>query len=329
MTTKQRRYCAALGLLVLTGMLLWVCLRHSSAPVDNPEFLLVPLSEKGDPPIAFGTQAADRFLNTLRADPQLKVSGLGLTVITHGWLEREDWCRDLALALRDHTPDPWLFTWYDWKKQSQHVNPTEVARLAKYTLGPALGQQIREMGLPLTHVHLIGHSAGSWLVNEAARDLAQDSDLPIHLTFLDAYVPIGWNADELGNVYPDLNDSQRPFWADHYLTHDHTLVFTHQTLMHAHNVDLTAIAHGLNQHRFPFYWYHATVTGSYPRALYADRPLISQTGDTPYGFPLTREAGPNNWQNALLLDMGNNPLKLIVLGGDTAMELPSQGRDLP
>jgi hypothetical protein len=278
-----------------------------SPPEPDPKLFIAPPPGFGNIPLAAESPAAEQLFERLLADPNIKTHGLGLTVVSHGWLEKDDWYRDLALAMRAKTKDPWLFAWYDWQNLSKHINPTEVARLAKFRLGPNLGQQISEIEFPITHVHLIGHSAGSWLINEAARVIRKKRDTSLHLTFLDAFIPVGWNEDELGDVSPG---NREDIWADHYLTRDHTLAFTHQPLKHAYNVDLTGIAHGMNRHRFPFFWYHATVTGHYPREKFAERPVSNQIGSIRYGFPLTREAGIGNWQETLTFVTGNEPIEM-------------------
>lgn len=310
MLLTKRRICWSLLALLLVAGLSLAAFWKKSPTSNDPAFYIIPPKDYGDTPVLIDSAAAQRIFEQLPTDPNIQTGGLGFTLVSHGWKENETWYQDLALALREKTPEPWLFAWYDWQKQSQRINPTEVARLAKFKFGPAVGQQISELECPITHIHLIAHSAGSWLINEAAKLIAQKRDSSLHLTFLDAYVPAGWNEDELGDVSPDPNAVQQTLWSDHYLTHDHTLAFTHQTLKHAHNVDLTAIAHGMNRHRFAFYWYHATITGRYPRKKYAQRPVYSQFGNTHYGFPLTREADKINWQEVLSLVPGNRPISL-------------------
>jgi len=60
-------------------------------------------------------------------------------------------------------------------------------------------------------VQLIAHSAGAWLI-DAVADGLKDSGIDVHVTFLDAYVPIGWN------VKPKLGDSAT--WAEQYESDD-------------------------------------------------------------------------------------------------------------
>lgn len=306
MMTQARIRWSIVGLGLLGGLAL-AAIWQKQASLAPPILYVVPPVGFGETPLAAHTPAAEQLFKRLLADPNIQSQGMGLTVVSHGWLEKDDWYQDLALALRASTRAPWLFGWYEWRNQSKHINPVEVTRLAKFQLGPNLGQQISETDVSIRHVHLIGHSAGSWLINEAARVIRKKRATSLHLTFLDAYIPAGWDKDELGDVNTEGND---PTWADHYLTRDHTLAFTHQPLKHAYNVDLTGIAHGMNRHRFPFFWYHATVTGQYPREKFADRPVVNQIGSIRYGFPLTREAGAANWRNTLRFTTGNEPIQL-------------------
>jgi hypothetical protein len=156
---------------------------------------------------------------------------------------------------------------------------------------------------------LIGHSAGCWAISEAAKIIAKKTKADIHLTFLDAYVPLGWDANSLGNISVEPN---MVYWADHYLTKDITGNVTYCILAHAHNVDIGEITPGLKDHRFPFYWYPATVLGKYAlKDKYAEESLYCRSGGIEYGFARSLEAGEENWQKSLKLPMGNNAVRLI------------------
>ena len=78
--------------------------------------------------------------------------------------------------------------------------PSDAAKIARDEAGPSLGRQIVGLSGRWRHVHLIGHSAGSWLINEAACVVASQTSASIHLTFLDAYVPKGWDPGTLGRL---------------------------------------------------------------------------------------------------------------------------------
>jgi hypothetical protein len=233
---------------------------------------------------------------------------LKIVVATHGWFERRNWPQDLAMAIRGRVdPNEWLCGWFDWRPEAMVANPRDAAQYARDKAGPLLARQILKISKNPQHVHLIGHSAGSWVISEAAKIIAKETQADIHLTFLDAYVPMGWDANELGNIA----EPNRAYWADHYLTQDITLKVTDCQLIHAHNIDIGDITPGLKDHRFPFHWYIATVPGKYPaKDKYSGEKLFCTSGDIEYGFARSLEAGQKNWDESLKLPMGNKPVKL-------------------
>lgn len=232
-----------------------------------------------------------------------------LVIITHGWLERDPWPGNLALAIQQKTdPNFWLCGWFDWHKEAALINPTGAAKFGKNTAGPLLGEKILKISEDPTHIHLIAHSAGSWVINEAAKIIAERTNATIHLTFLDAYTPPFWDESNLADIRTDPNNS---IWAEHYFTRDITLGFTETPLTHAHNIDLTSIEPGLNNHRFPFRWYHATVVGEYTTAKrYKGKELFNRAGDIEYGFGRSLEAGPANWNLSTTLKSGKTVVKI-------------------
>ncbi len=238
-----------------------------------------------------------------------RTDGLKIVIATHGWIEWESWPKDLALAIRNKVDaNEWLCGWFDWRNEARVINPRDAARYARDTAGKILAEQILKLSKNPKHVHLIGHSAGSWAISEAAKIIARKTSASIHLTFLDAYVPLGWDENELGDLAAEPNTV---YWADHYLTQDITLKVTDYRLTHAHNVDIGDITPGLKDHRFPFHWYPATVLGKYaPEDKYAGKILYCKSGDIEYGFARSLEAGKENWQESLKLPMGNIAIKI-------------------
>ncbi len=236
-----------------------------------------------------------------------QTDGLKIVVVTHGWIEREPWPGDLALAIRNRVDaNEWFCGWFDWHNEARVINPRDAAQYAHDKAGAILAGQILKISKNPGHVHLIGHSAGCWVISEAAKIIAKKTTANIHLTFLDAYVPIGWDQNELGNVAVEPN---RIYWSDHYLTQDITFKVTNCLLNHAHNVDIGDITPGVKDHRFPFHWYPATVLGKYAsKDKYAGKKLYCKSGDIEYGFARSLEAGKNNWQESINLPMGNIPV---------------------
>jgi len=197
-----------------------------------------------------------------------RTDGMNIVIVTHGWIEREEWPRNLAFDIRSKVDsNEWVCGWFDWLHEARVVNPRDAAHFARDKAGEMLAEQILKISNNPRHVHLIGHSAGSWAISEAAKIIAKKTKADIHLTFLDAYVPLGWDANSLGDIPVEPN---KIYWADQYLTQDITLKVTDHMLTHAHNVDIGDITPGIKNHRFPFHWYPATVMGKYdPNDKYA------------------------------------------------------------
>jgi len=238
-----------------------------------------------------------------------RTDGLKIVIATHGWIEREPWPGELAMAFRNKVDsNEWLCGWFDWHHEAMVVNPRDAAEYARDTAGKMLAEQILKLSKNPQHVHLIGHSAGSWAISEAAKIIAKQTNASIHLTFLDAYVPLGWDANSLGDIPAEPN---RIYWAEQYMTQDITLDVTYCRLAHAHNVDIGDITPGVKDHRFPFHWYPATVIGKYDaNDKYAGKKLYYKSGEIEYGFARSLEAGKANWEASLKLPMGGEALKI-------------------
>jgi len=233
-----------------------------------------------------------------------------LVVVTHGWIEKGDgWPQNMAQAIGSRIdPNQWVCGYFDWSKGARTINPADAAKYARDTGGAELAEQILKLDGNLKHVHLIGHSSGCWTISEAAKILADKTKADIHLTFFDAYVPNSFDANALAdvNVAADVN-----FWADHYYTRDFTNDQTGRNLIHAHNIDVTEIDQFMKDHNFPWKWYYATITGSYPKFSFMDdKKLVTNVNGTDYGFARSLEADPNAWPQSLELPTGNPAVKL-------------------
>ena len=235
----------------------------------------------------------------------------GLVVAVHGWIEkgRGDWPQDMALAIHERVDtNEWCCAYFDWSKQAKTLNPTEAAEHAGNAAGAQLAQEIIKLNSDWRHIHLIGHSCGSWVVSEAAKILASKTNADIHLTFLDAYVPAFWDESSLA----DVNAADANCWAEHYYTRDYTLGWTQHNLTFAHNVDITSIDFGFKDHNFPWKWYYATISGSYPKGSSWVRHEPANTVEGfEYGFARSRESGGSKqWQISRGLPTGNKAVKL-------------------
>ncbi len=239
-------------------------------------------------------------------------SQYGLIVVVHGWIEKggNDWPEDMAAKIAKRVDsDLWLCGYFDWPEGADRINPTDAAKFAKDTAGPKLADEIIQKFGNVRHIHLIGHSCGCWVINKAAEILAENTTADLHLTFLDAYIPMGWQESKLGDIKTAEGKS---FWAEHYFTRDYTFGFTEVTLTNAYNVDITTLDSGIKDHKFPWRWYYATITGEYPKSIFSDGPQFEFIVDgIEYGFASSREAsGEQAWQQSLTLPAGNKPLSL-------------------
>ncbi|MBN1457276.1 MAG: hypothetical protein JW912_05445 [Sedimentisphaerales bacterium] len=236
-------------------------------------------------------------------------------IVTHGWIDKgiDDWPGQIAKEIsRRVDPNEWICAVFDWHGGAAVINPIDAAKYAQEIAGPRLAKTVLTSGIELEHIHLIGHSAGSWVINSAAQIIAGKTDTVIHMTFLDAYVPPGWDSTQLGK-------NQSSGWSEHYYTKDYTLQTTEMELETVHNVDLTGIEPGFHEHKFPYRWYYATITGSYGlEGREKRKKLYFTNGDIEYGFGRSAEAGPENWQKSLTLKKGNSPV--VLKKGNTIME---------
>ncbi len=229
-----------------------------------------------------------------------------LVIVTHGWYERQAWPGWMATAIAKRVDRRhWQCGWYDWRTQARRLRPSRAAKIGRDTVGPALGQTIFGLSENWRHVHLIGHSAGAWVVNAAAEIVARETNAEIHVTFLDAYVPGGWDEKALGRLAQ--TDPNR-CWADHYFTRD-PLKLTENVLTGVHNVDVTAINPGIRGHLFPWHWYLATIAGRYTTDdSFLDAPVFCQVEGITYGFPRSLEAGRPQWKASIALPPASRPV---------------------
>ncbi|MGD9110485.1 MAG: hypothetical protein PVG93_06050 [Phycisphaerales bacterium] len=259
--------------------------------------------------------AAKRFTPTNKLGLQFvneSPSAKYMVIVTHGWVEKGKgkWPQDMANAIsRRVDVNDWLCGYFDWSKGAATIDPTDAAQYAKDISGATIAGQILALPNKFEHIHLIGHSSGCWAISEAAKILVNQTDADIHLTFFDAFIPSDWSQESLGNINApnDVN-----FWADHYFTRDYTLKWTEQKLDHAHNIDVTEVDQLIKDHNFPWKWYYATITGTFPKwSLIDDSKLVTDANGIEYGFARSLESGDvNNWSKSLLLEMGNDAVKL-------------------
>jgi pimeloyl-ACP methyl ester carboxylesterase len=237
-----------------------------------------------------------------------------LVVFVHGWIEKGQgqWPQDYAEALAARTDaQKWACGYFDWSGGAMTFNPREAAVYARDKAGPELAEEILAIRTDWQHIHLIGHSCGAIVISEAAKRIAAATKADLHLTFLDAYVPRGWDPNSLG----DMTGSAGTNWAEQYFTRDSTGKETEVILPHAFNVDITAVDTYLKDHNFPKYWYYATITGKYPHWWLVKASTNFASRGLEYGIKRALEGNPsdpNGWARSLRMPMGNKVPVLIM-----------------
>jgi len=221
-----------------------------------------------------------------------------IVVVTHGWFEELNWPADTAAAIYKKTDSKkWLCGWLNWRGKAAQLNPTDAARYGRDQCGAKLARAILHYNNKPEHIHLIGHSAGCWAVAQAAAILGEKTDASIHLTYLDAYVPLFWKAQRL----TDMTDGGKRYFAEHYFTRDITLATTEVVLPGVCNVDITDADPDLPDHKFAWNWYLATVMSDYdPQGKYAGKALNRTADGLELGYAMSLEAGGSDWPDRRL-----------------------------
>lgn len=190
-----------------------------------------------------------------------------LILVTHGWLgtgllqQDAGWLTPLVSQLTSRASG-WDVRSVNWEEFAATPGPTPAVNRAK-RLGFDLGGAIVNAGY--TDVQLIGHSAGSWLMDAAADRIASIApQLNVQCTFLDAFVPL--EALVTSPAVTQLGDTAD--FAEHYVDKNPSLVpfygATNLDLDRAFNVDVTDVRptpaqNAVAAHRWPCDWYTQTV----------------------------------------------------------------------
>lgn len=224
-----------------------------------------------------------------------------VVVLTHGWIDKahQSWPSEIADAIYSKVDgESWAVVVFDWSGGAGTANPIDAAKYARNIGGFRLTKSLGEIFPNIDHIHLIGHSAGSWICDSAARELVETrKDISVHITLLDAFIPGGWEKKEIGKI-----ENAKQIWVDHYYTKDYTLGSTHRKIASAYNVDLTDIEPGFKEHKFPFRWYYATVTGHYGlEGREKNKPFYHACAGIEYGFPRSKEFSQAAWQQSISL----------------------------
>lgn len=237
-----------------------------------------------------------------------------LVVVVHGWMDTgaDAWPSEMAVAIYERVdPNEWVCGAYDWRGGSIVMTSVHAAEYARDIAGPRLARALLALNTDFKHIHLIGHSAGSWAIQSAASEIsAARPDTQFHLTFLDAYVPNRWDDNQLGCLYDDSAKQKTNVWAEHYYTRDITFVVTEHDLKYAHNVDISAVDPLISEHEFPYRWYMASIIGKFTRWDEKKEKVHTRSGDIDYGFARSLEAGGKNWGKSRKLKTNNPAVKV-------------------
>ncbi len=117
----------------------------------------------------------------------------GLILLTHGWLSNTSaWANQMAQSISHSTlVGNWDVATMDWSDFSGASLATTAA-VNGNDVGESLANWMREKGITYNQMHLIGHSAGSWLINGLANGVKEhNTTVSIQETYLDAYNPSG------------------------------------------------------------------------------------------------------------------------------------------
>ncbi|AQT68167.1 hypothetical protein STSP2_01322 [Anaerohalosphaera lusitana] len=273
--------------------------------VETDESGLLSIVDEGHYLLQYGLLTPARSADaevTISDELKIKPTAKNFVIVVHGWFDKGegDWPEDMAGAFYERTdPNSWVCGYFDWQGGAAVATPMDAARYSCDVAGPRLAKALLSLPNEIEHVHLIGHSAGSWAIDTAAERIARKTGATIHLTFLDAYVPPKWDKSLLGHV-SSARDGR--VYVEHYYTRDITYECTHEDLARACNVDITDIDFGIKEHEFPYRWYRATAAGEYLKSEmeYGQAVVFNQDG-VAYGFARGLEAGKKSWKQSLKL----------------------------
>ncbi|MCE5340428.1 MAG: alpha/beta hydrolase [Planctomycetaceae bacterium] len=222
-----------------------------------------------------------------------------IVIVTHGWFDgaKGQLAEDIASAIKTKADsNEWLCGYFEWRDGAMVLNAVSSVQYARDFAGPQLAKAILALG-NFEHIHLIGHSAGCWVIDSAAKAIEKQTQTRIHLTFLDAYVPKGSDQSQLGRL-----ENTKVKWIEHYYIKDITLGVTEINLTNAYNVDITHADPAIAEHKFPLRWYYATITGQYHKSDYrCGSEIYDEADGVKYGFARSLESGKQNWQKNLEL----------------------------
>jgi hypothetical protein len=262
-------------------------------------------------------QVPQRMASNGTTSPLTAQGASGLILITHGYTGSvSDWPTDCALDIA--TPkvaQNWDVVTMDW---SEYADPAglfgggpSLAAANANDIGESLANWMREKGYSYSNLHLIGHSAGSWLINGLTQQLKlQGSNAFIQQTYLDAFDPNLLDWSRLGatapvQLYGYANGDRYELghganFAEQYCDGaDFLKEGTATTLPGAVNFDIQKLVNWsinpVTKHATPYYWYENTVLN--PTLGFDEKAMnpagVETSGGGGFGFPVSLEYSGN------------------------------------
>ena len=176
--------------------------------------------------------------------------------------------------------------------------------------------------------HLIGHSAGTWLVNEVASGLHKNG-APVQLTFLDAFTP-GFGIHRSAGPNPvlgfDKDGSPNANFVEHI--YDDSLgsgPFTASVFPNGVNVDVSAvdpyILDPIAKHGWPYGWYQQTIVDALdPESISSKNSLgFVHAPERNGAFPV--QSGDYAPGRVIKISSDGTPDKVIGIQNQSALQL--------
>jgi hypothetical protein len=229
-----------------------------------------------------------------------------LILVTHGFDDNAavtSWAYQLAATIKLGAAEQGMGTWdvatLDWRyfaggKDDAFKNipgglDPWVAANNGINIGESVARWLKDVDrTSYQHIHLLSHSAGSWLVDAITNELKKSGFAgSIEVTFFDAFTPpvgiVGQNGGDipLGSTADFAEHIVDGCWS----WPGSSPPFTSATLPGAFNIDVSNLTHSAGDHHgWPIRWYQQTV----------DSPTAPPVNA--FGFPHSVEyAGPLAW----------------------------------
>jgi len=137
-----------------------------------------------------------------------------LIFITHGWdSNAEVWANELAAKFREElkkrgTLNQWEIIAYNWENTAKGLEGNYITKASNATqeaanIGKFWGEVFAQR--KYEKVHLIAHSAGSWMIHQISRKINTE-ECEVRMTFLDAFVPDNTDGIKTLGKFADVSE---------------------------------------------------------------------------------------------------------------------------